>query len=95
MEIQHHRGGFEMKTKEEVLSNATNEHDRKLMEKELDRFEKVERVSHILIGVAIVLGIIGISGIYYINDYFIISLLPIPFLLIFAQLNMVRGAGLF
>lgn len=80
-----------METKEEILTNATNEHDRKLMERHLDKFEKVESRSQILIGVGVVLGIIGFLGISYINDYFIIALIPVPILLIFAQLNLMRG----
>ena len=84
-----------MKTKEEVLLNVTNKHDRELMRKDLDKFEKVESRTQLAIGFAVVLGVIGIGGMYYINDYFIITLLPVPFLLIFAQLNMLKGSGLF
>lgn len=82
-----------MITKEELLANATNEHDRELMRKHLDRFEKVQRKTNIIIGIVSFLGFVGIFGMIFINDYFIISLLPIPFLLIFAQLNMMKGIG--
>ena len=82
-----------MITKEELLANATNEHDRELMREELYKFEKVQSKSYTLIGIAIFLGFVGIFGMNFINDYFIISLLPIPFLLIFAQLNMIKGIG--
>ncbi|KKK59744.1 hypothetical protein LCGC14_3031360 [marine sediment metagenome] len=83
-----------MKTKEEVLLKATNEHDRELMRKSLDKFDKVYKVSQIMLSIAVVLGVIGIGGIYFINAYFIIALLPSPFLLIFAQLNLFRSISI-
>ncbi len=33
-----------MKTKEEIIANATNDHDRELMRKELDRFDKIYNI---------------------------------------------------
>ena len=83
---------FDMENKEKLLANATNKHDRELMRKDLEKFEKKERITNISLGIAIILVFIGGFGIILISDYFVITFLPVLILVIFAQLNL---AGLF
>jgi len=52
-----------MKTKEELLSNATNEHDRELMRKELDKFDKKLNKIEIIIFTFLFLSIIFLISI--------------------------------
>ena len=75
-----------MKTKEEIISNATNEHDKELMRKDLDRFEKSRSKSDILMMWAVFFTIVGIVGLFF-NEWFILSFLPVLLLVYFSLFN--------
>ena len=82
------------KTKEQILRDCTNEHDRKLMIKEFDRSEKIYNKSILLMGISLFFTTIGIGGIFLISDYFILSFIPVFPLMFWAQLNLLKGSGL-
>ena len=83
------------KTKEQILRDCTNEHDRKLLVKEFNRWEKIHNKSRLLLGIALFFLIVGIFGVIVLeNDYFLLSFFPVFPLLVWAQLNMLKGAGL-
>ena len=84
-----------MKTsKEELLSNCTNKHDKKLMEKELDKFEKIQKKAHLLMWITTFFIIIGVVGLQF-NDYFILSFIPVFPLMLGAMYYNFKSSGLF
>lgn len=82
------------KTKEEILSNCDNEHDKRLLEKAFAKIEKREKKIHKIMGAIIILSIVGIGGAKFINEYFFLLLLPTPFLMAWVMKITLEGAGL-
>ena len=82
------------KLQEEIIGNCTNEHDRKLMIKELDRWEKIHSKSTLLTQIAFFFITVGAGGIFLISDYFILSFIPVFPLMFWAQINLLKGSGL-
>lgn len=84
-----------MRTKQELIANCDNEHDRKLMITELDKFQKVQNRSYLLAGLGI-LSIVG--GCILMNlgfDYGILGIITSFFLFVGSGINMLKGSGLF
>lgn len=82
------------KSYKEIIENATNDHDRKLMIKELDKFDRIYNKSITLMWIATFFTIVGIFGIQF-NEYFILSFIPVFPLMLIVQLNMLKSSGLF
>jgi len=82
-----------MKTRQELIEGCKNEHDRKLMIRELDRFSKVKKKSNILFGLAIASGSLGYLLIKSGFEWGIFGFVIAPTLLIFAQINILRRFG--
>ena len=82
-----------MKTKEEIISNCTNEHDRKLVIKHLEEYEGRLDKSYILMWIATFFTVIGFVGLQF-NDYFILSFIPVFPLMFIAMFYNLKGSGL-
>ena len=84
-----------MKKKEQILKDCTNEHDRKLLIKGFDRWEKIHNKSRLLLGITLFFLVVGIFGVIVLeNNYFLFSFIPIFPLLIWAQYKILKGSGL-
>ncbi|KKN65850.1 hypothetical protein LCGC14_0477860 [marine sediment metagenome] len=64
------------KSKEQLIANCTNKHDRKLIIKDLEKHEKIMNKSHTLTLIAAFFTFIGFAGLLF-NDYFILSFIPV------------------
>lgn len=83
------------KTKEQILKDCTNEHDRKLLIKGFDRGEKIYNKSRLLLGIALFFLVVSIFGVVVLeNEYFLFSFIPVFPLLIWSQVNILKGSGL-
>ncbi len=78
----------------ELIENCTNENDRKLMIEALERSDKRMRKSYLLLGLCILLGFISYSSYLLGFEYGIIGFFPIPFILVYLQVNNLKGVGL-
>ena len=81
--------------KEELLSNATNEHDRELMRRELDKFEKTHNKVRALSMSAALFVVLGIVGVSFGEDYSILFFIPAFPLMYVAMYYNSKSAGLY
>jgi len=82
------------KTKEQILRDCSNEHDRKLLIKGFNRWEKTHNKARILMLIATFFTLVGIAGLCLGNNYFLFSFIPVFPLLIWAQINVLNSVGL-
>lgn len=81
--------------KEELIQNCTNEHDRKLMIKALERNDKRMIKSYLMIGLCVLLGVISFSLYFLGFEYGLIGIIPIPFILVAIQVKQLKEVGLY
>lgn len=82
------------KTKEQILRDCTNGHDRKLLIKEFDKWEKTHNKARILMLIATFFTLIGIAGLCSGNNYFVFSFIPVYPLMFIAMIYNLKGSGL-
>lgn len=83
-----------VKTKQELIEGCSNEYDRKLIIKELNKFEEIKKRSGILFGVGIVL---LIGGAILLESGIMLGCVPLGsslFFMIGAGANMLKEVGL-
>jgi len=83
------------KTKEQILIECTNEHDRKLIQRELDKFENIQKNSHALMMGASLFTVLGIIGLSFGEDYSILCFIPVFPLMLVAMYYNFKSSGLF
>ncbi len=82
-----------MTSKKELIVNCTNEHDRKLVIKELEKHEKIINKSYTLMMIATFFTVIGFVGLPF-NDYFILSFIPVFPLMFIVMFYNLKASGL-
>ena len=82
-----------MKTKEEIINECDNEHDKELLIKEFSRWEIIHGKAEKLMWIATLFIVIGILGLFF-NDYFILSFIPVFPLMFIAMFYNLKGSGL-
>lgn len=83
-----------MKTKEEIIANATNDHDRELMRKSLDEFDKIHNQSTTLMWIASFFTVVGMLGMGF-NPYFVLSFIPVFPLIAIVMFRNLKSVGLY
>ncbi len=78
----------------EILDKATNQHDKELMRKHFEEYDKRMKPIYTLMWIATIFTVIGCFGIQF-NEYFILALIPVPFLIVPAMLLNLKGVGLY
>ena len=74
-----------MVSKKELLANATNQHDRELMRKHLDKFEKTHNKATALVMGAAIFTAVGIIGLSFGENRSILFFIPVFPLMFFAM----------
>ncbi len=81
--------------KEELLANATNDHDRELMRRDLDKFHRTHDKATLSMTAAVLFTVLGIIGLSLGEDRSILFFIPVFPLIFVAMYYNLKSTGLF